>query len=91
MDRKQIEAEFQKAGVEIKDGKVRKSDAEKLSLADSKKEKAVKIQMTIDDQFGIDIAAFRIWELERLAKWLTDFCALGIDSDDLGPASDFGD
>jgi len=50
--------------------------------------KAQQIQQYLDDEFGLDIAAFQNSELERLSTELKRFGALGISTDDLIPAGD---
>ena len=49
---------------------------------------AKKIQVYIDDEFGIDIAYYQRSELIRLSKKLQAFIETGVDTEDLEPAGD---
>lgn len=56
-----------------------------------KKNRAVWLQLFIDEHYGLDIASFQTGELSDLAAKITEFASLGVETEDLKEAGDYTD
>jgi hypothetical protein len=63
--------------------------ATKKADAAEKRNRAVWLQLFIDEHYGVDIASYTKAEIDSLASKLIELSSLGVDTDDLKPADDY--
>lgn len=56
-----------------------------------KKKQAIWAQLSIEAEFGIDLANFQLSEIERLSTKLAEFVAIGVETEDLEEVDNYPD
>lgn len=66
----------------------KKASAKKAEEA-AKKQRAVWLQLFVDEHYGFDLASLTKAEIDSLSAKIAEFASLDVDTDDLKPADEY--